>query len=428
MGHILSSKLEVKMRTIESQCQAAREAFDDTPVLSTSTKNRILLEIADALVVHTSYILIENLKDVNRGREAGLDSAMLDRLTLTADRIQGMADGVRAVASLDDPVGEELAAWTVEHSGLSVQKIRVPIGVIGMIYEARPNVTIDAASLCFKTGNAVVLRGSSSAFESNSALVEIMHDVMQRHDVTRDLIQLLDDTSREGVDTFVRLNQFLHLMIPRGGASLIQHVVQTATVPTIETGAGNCHIFVDREANLDRAIPIIVNAKVQRPSVCNALETVIIHQQISREFLPRLVEALAPYSVILKGDDAARTIIPSILPATEEDWAHEFLGLTLAVKLVSSLGEAEAHIRQYGTKHTEVIVTEDARRANHFVKTVDAAAVGVNVSTRFTDGGEFGFGAEIGISTQMLHARGPMGLPELTSYKYVMTGDYLVRK
>jgi len=416
------------MRSIESQCQAVREAFDDTPTLSTQTKNQILLEISDALIECTPFILSENLKDIQRGQAAGLDAAMIDRLTLTAERISGISDGVRTVAGLEDPIGEEMSAWTVEKSGLSIQKVRVPIGVIGMIYEARPNVTVDAATLCFKTGNAVVLRGSSSAFESNRALVEVMHDVMQAHDVTRDLIQLLDDTSREGVDTFVKLNQYLHLVIPRGGASLIKHVIQTATVPTIETGAGNCHIYVDREANLKKAIPIIVNAKIQRPSVCNALETVIIHEKIAGEFLPALAKELEAKGVTLKGDEAARAIVSTILPAVEDDWALEFLNLTLAVKIVSSLGEAEAHIHRYGTKHTEVILTEDARRADHFVKTVDAAAVGVNVSTRFTDGGEFGFGAEIGISTQMLHARGPMGLPELTSYKYVMKGDYLVRK
>lgn len=416
------------MNSIEMQCRATRTAFEDTPSLSTELKNKILNAIADALIKKTPFILAENQKDIERGHLAHLDSAMIDRLTLTADRIKGMADAVRVVAELADPVGEELSDWTVEKSGLHIRKIRVPIGVIGMIYEARPNVTIDAASLCFKTGNAVVLRGSSSAYHSNKALVDVMHDVLKIYDVNPELIQLLEDTSREGVDTFVKLNQYLHLVIPRGGASLIQHVVQTATVPSIETGAGNCHIFVDREADLDKAIPIIINAKVQRPSVCNALETVIIHEQIAETFLPTLAKALEAEGVSLKGDEKARHIVSTIEVAEDADWELEFLNLTLAVKIVSSLGEAEAHIRQYGTKHTEVILTEDRKRADHFIRHVDAAAVGVNVSTRFTDGGEFGFGAEIGISTQMLHARGPMGLPELTSYKYIMTGDHLFRK
>jgi len=413
--------------SIIAQCRATREAFDLAPLLSTASKNAILRDMASALVRETPFILAENALDLARGKDAGIDPALLDRLALTEARIAGMADGVKMVATLPDPVSELIEEWTVEKSGLHIQKIRVPIGVVGIIYEARPNVTVDAASLCFKTGNAVVLRGSSSAVASNRALVSVLHGVLRAHDVSVDLITLLEDTSREGVDDFVRMTEFLNVVIPRGGASLIAHVVKTATVPSIETGAGNCHIFVDREADLGKAIPIIVNAKTQRPSVCNALETVLIHAKVADGFLPVLADVMASEGVVLHGDEEAVRIVPTIVPATESDFTDEYLNLNLAVKIVSSLAEAEAHIRQYGTHHTEVILTEDAKRASHFTASVNAAVVGVNVSTRFTDGGEFGFGAEIGISTQMLHARGPMGLRELTSYKFVLSGDHLSR-
>jgi len=407
--------------------ELAKEAAYKLGNLSTETKNQILLAMAEALVQAQEVILQANEQDMAEARKRGTGKALLDRLLLTPERIKDMAEGLKAVAALPDPVGEIEAMWKGAQ-GIEIGKMRVPLGVVGIIYEARPNVTADAAGLCLKTGNAVILRGGSDALNSNKAITAALAQAAERAGAPRGSIQLIENPDRQVAEEMMKLNQYLDVLIPRGGAGLIQTVVQNATVPVIETGIGNCHVYVDAEANLQMAEDIIINAKCQRPGVCNAAETLLVHEAVAREFLPKVGKHLQDLGVEIQGDEQTRALIPEAKPASEDDYAAEFLDLILAVKVVKSLEEAIEHIRKYGTKHSEAIVTESYRNARTFLQKVDAAAVYVNASTRFTDGFQFGFGAEIGISTQKLHARGPMGLKELTSIKYIIYGNGQVRK
>ncbi|MEV0401018.1 glutamate-5-semialdehyde dehydrogenase [Actinoallomurus sp. NPDC050550] len=402
----------------------ARQAAAELAPLPRAVKDAALHAIADALVARSAEIVEANAADVARAREDGMSEYMIDRLSLTTDRVAAIAAAVRHVASLPDPVGESVRGYTLPN-GLELRQVRVPLGVVGIIYEGRPNVTVDAAALTLKSGNAVLLRGSSSAYDSNTALVEVMRSALAGR-VPADAIQLVPGRDRDSVKHLMRARGLVDVLIPRGGASLINSVVEESTVPVIETGTGNCHVYVDADADLDMAVDILVNAKTQRPSVCNAAETVLVHRDIAEAFLPRALRALGEKGVTVHGDAAVRTHAgegATVVEATDEDWGTEYLSLDLAAAVVDSLDDAVAHIRRYGTAHTEAIVTTSQSAARRFTALVDSAAVMVNASTRFTDGEEFGFGAEIGISTQKLHARGPMGLPELTSTKYVVTGD-----
>jgi glutamate-5-semialdehyde dehydrogenase len=394
---------------------------------TTKQKNDALLLIANQLVEDIPFILQENKKDLEAGKQSGMGDHLLDRLQLTEERIQDMAEGVRQVASLTDPVGEILEAWD-RPNGLHIEKVRVPLGVVGMIYEARPNVTVDAASLCLKTGNAVLLRGSSSAIHSNKAIVAVIHRALEKSECPQEAVQLLEDTSRETASQMFKLTEYLDVLIPRGGANLIQSVVNNASVPVLETGVGNCHIYIDESANHKMAIDIAVNAKTQRPSVCNAAETILVHQKWADQHLQDLIKALREKKVEIRADEKARQIDKDLLPATEEDWETEFSNLTVALRVVSQVNDAISHIASYGSKHSEAIISESAENVEAFFNKVDAAALYHNASTRFTDGFEFGFGAEIGISTQKLHARGPMGLPALTSTKYIVRGTGQIRE
>ena len=389
-------------------------------------KNRCLEAIAAALWAERAAILDANAQDVAAGRENGLSEGFVDRLTLTEDRIRGICDGVRKLIQLDDPVGV-IEGGTIRPNGLRIEKVRVPMGMVGIIFESRPNVTVDGATLCLKSGNAVLLRGGKEAIRSNMALTAVMRRALEENGLPADCIQLVEDTSRESAAQMMRLSGYLDLLIPRGGAGLIRSVVENATVPVIETGVGNCHVYVEQTADLDMAERITVNAKTSRISVCNAVESLLVDEAIAETALPRLKKALDAYNVILYGCPRARAILPDIEAATEEDYGREYLDYKMSVKVVSGVSEAIVHINRYGTGHSEVIVTSSLAAAEQFQKEVDAAAVYVNASTRFTDGGEFGFGAEIGISTQKLHARGPMGLDALTSYKYQITGDGQIR-
>ncbi len=408
--------------SVEAQCQLAKAAWPGLSIQTTAVKNVALSLMAKFLVEFEADILAANAKDLEVGRKAGLSAALLDRLALNSDRVAAMAEGCQIVEALRDPIFEVISGWQMPN-GLSVSKVRVPIGVIGMIYEARPNVTVDAAALCIKSGNCVVLRGSSTAYHSNLAIAALLREALAKSGISPEVIQLLADTSRDGVTKFIQLSNYLDLVIPRGGADLISHVVKHSKVPTIETGVGNCHIYVDSHADLSMAIPIILNAKVQRPSVCNACETVLVHREIAAGFLPRLAESLHAKGVEIRGCAETCKILPSVKKATEEDWKTEYLELILAVRVVDDVDTAIAHIREYGTRHSEAILTTDLPTAWRFKREVDAAAVLVNTSTRFVDGGEFGFGAEIGISTQKMHARGPMGLAELTTTQYWVEGS-----
>jgi len=393
----------------------------------TAKKNMALEYIADALIESAGSILSANEEDVKAAKNAGTRASMIDRLTLTEERIKGIADGVRKVALLEDPVGKSDGGWQ-RPNGLKIQKVRVPLGVIGIIYEARPNVTVDAAALCLKSGNACLLRGGRDALRSNLELARIMRKAIAKAGLPEDCVQVLEDTSHETAQKMMKLNKYIDVLIPRGGRGLIRSVVENSTVPVIETGAGNCHVYVDESADIDMAVNIISNAKTSRPSVCNAAETLLVHKNIAREFLPRAKEMLDKKHVELRGDELTREILGnSVVPATEEDWETEYNDYILAVKTVSSTDEAIAHINKYGTRHSEAIVTDSFANSQKFLREVDAAAVYVNASTRFTDGNEFGFGAEIGISTQKLHARGPMGLDELTTVKYQIIGSGQVR-
>ncbi|MCL2728538.1 MAG: glutamate-5-semialdehyde dehydrogenase [Actinomycetia bacterium] len=410
----------------------ARAAAAELAPLPRAAKDDALQAIADALIVRTQEIVAANAEDVARAEEAGTSPAIIDRLTLTRERVAAIAADVRHVAGLPDPVGEVLRGSTLPN-GLDLRQVRVPLGVVGIIYEARPNVTVDAAALCLKSGNAVLLRGSSSAYASNTALVGVLRDAVGGAGLPADAVQLVPGEGRESVTELMRARGMVDVLIPRGGASLIRTVVEGSTVPVIETGTGNCHVYVDADADIEMAVEILVNSKAHRPSVCNAAETVLVHRDIAERFLPRALDALAEAGVTVHGDTRVAAVADAcgtkatVVPVTAEDWETEYLSYDIAAGVVDSLDAAVAHIRLWSSGHTEAIVTTSQPAARRFTQLVDAAAVMVNASTRFTDGGQFGFGAEIGISTQKLHARGPMGLPELTSTKYVVTGDGHIR-
>ncbi len=403
-----------------------RRARVASRTLAKSDRNEALRAIAGALEAAQQDILAANAQDVAAERRRGVKESLLDRLALSEGRVREMARAVRLLAELSDPLHRVLAGWTLPN-GLRVQKVTVPFGVIGMIYESRPNVTVDAATLALKAGSAAVLRGSANALSSNRALVRAMRAALKVAGLPEDAVQLIDAPERELVTELLSARGEVDLVIPRGGAGLIQHVVENAKVPVIETGVGNCHIFVDESADLGQALPVVLNAKVQRPGVCNALETLLVHERVAERFLPGALQALSEAGVTLYADERARGCYPQAEPASEEDWATEYLDYKLAVKVVSDVGEAIRHIERYGTQHSESILTQDMKNARRFQDEVDAAVVFVNASTRFTDGFAFGFGAEIGISTQKLHARGPMGLAEIVTYKYLVEGDGQVR-
>ena len=412
---------------VKAKAQAAKQAAAKLAVTSTAVKNAALLAMAAALEAQQSEILAANERDMTAAAAKGMKSSMLDRLKLTAERISGMADGLRQVAGLADPVGNVIDGKTLPN-GLHITKIRVPLGVIGIIYEARPNVTADAAGLCLKSGNAVILKGGSEAMESNKTVAAILAQAAEGAGIPAGSIQFIDTSDRQAVQDLIHMNGLVAVVIPRGGAGLIQAVVRNASVPVIETGAGVCHTYVDKDADVEMAMKIAFNAKVQRPSVCNAMETLLVHKDIADKFLPMMLMMYNSSAVEICGDEAVQEYSGQVHPATEEDWSTEYGDLRLSVKIVDSIEEAMAHIAKYGTGHSECIVTNNYQAAQLFQYTVDAAAVYVNASTRFTDGNEFGFGAEIGISTQKLHARGPMALPELTSTKYLINGNGQVRK
>ena len=411
--------------TLECIGQRAKEAEPILRIMTREEKDRVLLKAAELLVREQEKILAANEKDMQAGQERGMKPGLLDRLKLTKDRIAGMAEGLHQIADLPDPVGEVIKDWVPEN-GLHIRQVRVPLGVIGIIYESRPNVTADAFGLCFKTGNPVVLRGGSDAIHSNQAITEVLQKALAANGCPESSIQLLTDTSRETAAAFMKLNRYIDVLIPRGSAGLIATVVNNSTIPVIETGSGNCHIYVDEAADLEMAVNIVYNAKTQRIGVCNACESLVVNRKVKDAFLPLLAKRLQEKNVELRGDEAAREAV-AMTPATEEDWGTEYLDYILSVKTVDTVEEAIAHINRYNTGHSEAIITENKEHAEKFLKEVDAAAVYVNASTRFTDGFEFGFGAEIGISTQKLHARGPMGLVALTSYKYEITGSGQVR-
>lgn len=412
---------------VKAKAQAAKQAAAKLAVTSTAVKNAALLAMAAALEAQQAEILAANERDMTAAAAKGMKSSMLDRLKLTAERISGMADGLRQVAGLADPVGNVIDGKTLPN-GLHITKIRVPLGVIGIIYEARPNVTADAAGLCLKSGNAVILKGGSEAMESNKTVAAILAQAAEGAGIPAGSIQFIDTSDRQAVQDLIHMNGLVDVVIPRGGAGLIQAVVRNASVPVIETGAGVCHTYVDNDADVEMAMKIAFNAKVQRPSVCNAMETLLVHKDIADKFLPMMLMMYNSSAVEIRGDEAVQEYSGQVHPATEEDWSTEYGDLRLSVKIVDSIEEAMAHIAKYGTGHSECIVTDNYQAAQLFQYTVDAAAVYVNASTRFTDGNEFGFGAEIGISTQKLHARGPMALPELTSTKYLINGNGQVRK
>lgn len=412
---------------VKAKAQAAKQAAAKLAVTSTAVKNAALLAMAAALEAQQSEILAANERDMTAAAAKGMKSSMLDRLKLTAERISGMADGLRQVAGLADPVGNVIDGKTLPN-GMHITKIRVPLGVIGIIYEARPNVTADAAGLCLKSGNAVILKGGSEAMESNKTVAAILAQAAEGAGIPAGSIQFIDTSDRQAVQDLIHMNGLVDVVIPRGGAGLIQAVVRNASVPVIETGAGVCHTYVDKDADVEMAMKIAFNAKVQRPSVCNAMETLLVHKDIADKFLPMMLMMYNSSAVEICGDEAVQEYSGQVHPVTEEDWSTEYGDLRLSVKIVDSIEEAMAHIAKYGTGHSECIVTNNYQAAQLFQYTVDAAAVYVNASTRFTDGNEFGFGAEIGISTQKLHARGPMALPELTSTKYLINGNGQVRK
>lgn len=393
--------------------------------LPADKKNQAMIAVADAIIADSSLIIQENEKDIAKGVEKGMHPGLIDRLRLTAERIEQMAEGLRKVADLPDPVGEVLEAME-RPNGLKIKKCRVPMGVIGIIYESRPNVTADAFGLCFKSGNAVILKGGSDAICSNMAITDCIRKALRTQDVEEDAIQMIRSTDRAVAQEFMRLKEYVDLLIPRGGAGLIRSVVENSTIPVIETGTGNCHIYVDETADIEMAVSIILNAKTQRIGVCNACESLVIHESVKEKLLPVLADKLKEHHVEIRGDEKVRQVI-DCTAAAEEDFGTEYLDYIISMKTVSSIDEAIAHINRYNTCHSESIITKDRENAEKFLNEVDAACVYVNASTRFTDGFEFGFGAEIGISTQKLHARGPMGLRELTSYKYEIVGEGQIR-
>lgn len=411
---------------VRQKATLAKQASTIMNTLTTDQKNTALIHMANALLDQQAAIIAANSLDIERGREQGTSSSLLDRLALNSDRVAAIAEGLRQIVDLPDPVGEMLEQFN-RPNGLKVEKIRVPLGVIGMIYEARPNVTVDAAGLCLKTGNSVVLRGGSAALESNRKIVEILKTALQSTDMPAEAIQLIEDSDRASVNEMLKLNGLLDVVIPRGGASLIRNVVENATVPVIETGAGICHTFVDASADYDMAADIAFNAKVQRPSVCNSMETLLLHEAFAEKYFDKLADRFIKANVELRGCERTLALLPTAKLATDEDYSTEYNDYIMNIRIVSDLEEALDHIRRFSTKHSECIVTEDKQNADRFIQDVDAAAVYHNASTRFTDGFEFGFGAEIGISTQKLHARGPMGLPALTSTKYRIYGNGQIR-
>jgi glutamate-5-semialdehyde dehydrogenase len=412
--------------SVIEQAGRARVAAIELGAATRATKDAALLLMADRLEERADDIVAANAVDVDNARGFGLSEAMIDRLALTPERVSAMADGLRQMAALPDPVGEVVRGSTLAN-GLELRQIRVPFGVVGIIYEGRPNVTADAAGICLKSGNGVLLRGSSSAFSSNAAIVSVLRKAVGDAGLPQDSIQLLDATTRDSVKELMRARGLVDVLIPRGGASLIKAVVEESTVPVIETGTGNCHVYVDEHADLDKALAVVMNAKTHRLSTCNTAESLLVHAAVAPVFLPRVLAAFAEAGVTVHGDAAVQSYDAAVVAATEEDWGTEYLSADISAAVVDSLDDAVAHIRQYSSGHTEAIVSENVGATRRFVSRVDSAAVMVNASTRFTDGGEFGFGAEIGISTQKLHARGPMGLPELTSTKYVVTGDGHIR-
>lgn len=414
------------MTVLEQMGINAKNASRILSCASAAIKNDALYKIADALENNADIIIEENKIDLENGKQNGLTKSLLDRLALSNDRIKGMADGVRKVAQFDDPVGRVISGKTLPN-GLQIQKVAVPLGVIGIIFEARPNVTSDAAALCLKSGNVCILRGGKEAINSNKAIAKIMRSAIEKAGLPADCVALIEDTSRETANAMMKMNQYLDCLIPRGGAGLINSVVQNSTVPVIQTGVGNCHIYVEKTADINMAAEIIYNAKTQRPSVCNAAESLIIDEAIAKEALPIIAEKLAEKDVEIRGCEKTCAILPQSIPATEDDYYKEFLDYIIAVKVVSGIDEALAHIAKYSSGHSECIITNDYNSSRRFTNEVDSAAVYVNASTRFTDGGMFGMGAEIGISTQKLHARGPMGLNELTSMKFIINGTGQIR-
>ncbi|TDL34918.1 glutamate-5-semialdehyde dehydrogenase [Jeotgalibacillus sp. S-D1] len=411
---------------VKQQAILAQKASKELGLLSTEEKNAALHTLADALDLNVKSILKANKQDLDSGRKSGYDDAYMDRLSLSEERIKEFAEGLRQVAKLDDPTGEIDSQWTLDN-GLDVQTVRVPLGVIGMIYEARPNVTADATGLALKSGNAIVLKGGSSAIHSNRAIVKVMKGALVSTAISADAVQFVDSTDRAATEKLFTMKEHIDVLIPRGGGKLIQAVVNNATVPVLETGVGNCHIYIDKDADPEKAINIFINAKTDRPAVCNAAETLIVHESFLALHKDKLIDAVKQNNIGVYGDEKALSVFPNAVPAQEEHWKNEFLSLDVAIKVTPSIDEAISHIDQYGTKHSEAIVTEDADVAKRFKGLVDAAAIYHNASTRFTDGSALGFGAEIGISTQKLHARGPMGLPALTTIKYVMSGNGQIR-
>lgn len=414
---------------LEELCKRAHDVRIKAGMLDTNGKNETLRKAADALLAHEADILAANAIDVKNGQERNMPAGLLDRLTLNHDRLVGMADGLRQIAELDDPIGEVLS-MKKRPNGLVIGRRRVPIGVIGIIFEARPNVTSDAFGLCFKSGNCAILKGGSDAIHSNIAIVSAMQEALRAMNIPDGVLSLIEATDHETTGKFMKMKQYVDLLIPRGGRGLIQTVVNEATIPVIETGTGNCHVYVDDSADFDMAINIIKNAKTQRIGVCNACESIVVNRAIAKDFLPKLYAALKEYDVQMRGDDTAVECLgnqPLVIPATEEDWGTEYLDYIMSVKVVDTIDEAIEHINRYNTSHSEAIVTENYDHAQQFLNEIDSACVYVNASTRFSDGNEFGFGAEIGISTQKLHARGPMGLEALTSYKYIIYGNGQIR-
>ncbi|MFQ3544023.1 glutamate-5-semialdehyde dehydrogenase [Halobacillus rhizosphaerae] len=411
---------------VEQQAIEAKKAAKKLLILSEEDKNEALNHLADVLEREFETILKANEKDLENGREKGFSQAFMDRLSLSQERIKDFSNGLREVSELNDPTGDVISDWTLEN-GLQVQKVTVPLGVIGMIYEARPNVTVDATGLALKSGNAIILKGGSSAINSNQAIVDVIHQGLEETKIPKEAVQFIASTDREATKQLFTMKEHVDVLIPRGGGKLIKAVVENATVPVLETGVGNCHIYVDKEADVEKAINIMVNAKTDRPAVCNAAETLIVHKDWLDENIDALNKAFQENGIQVHGDEHAISVIPNAVPAAHEDWANEYLSTDIAVKTVEDLTDAIAHIETYGTKHSEAIVTENQENAQTFLNLVDAAAIYHNASTRFTDGGALGFGAEIGISTQKLHARGPMGLPALTTIKFLMKGTGQIR-
>lgn len=409
------------------KAKKAKDASIVTANLSIEQKNEILKNSAQSLLDNSDYILSQNELDLKNARQMGIKDSIIDRLSLTKSRIESIATGIIQIAKLDDPIGEVLY-MKKRPNGITIGQKRIPIGVIGIIYEARPNVTADAFGLCLKSGNAVILRGGKEAINSNIAIVNAFHTAISKMNLNCDIVQLIEDTNRDTAIEMMKLNRYIDVLIPRGGAGLINSVVQNSTVPVIQTGVGNCHIFVDSSADQRKAIDIVVNAKTQRPGVCNAAESLLIHREIADEFVPKVCNALSNSKVEIRGDEIVQKLYSKCVPASEDDWYTEYLDYIISVKVVDSIDEAIEHIRKYSTGHSESIITENYSNSQRFLNEVDSAAVYVNASTRFTDGGEFGFGAEIGISTQKLHARGPMGIKELTTTKYIIYGDGQIRK